>query len=358
MNLGYNKANKEFTITSDDGLSVSVPFGFKDSDVNGNQHTPTEAESYVYGLYYKHNVPELEYKKIYINQGAQGGDPKFVGWMLPVTLLTTNDPAILALPHINDYVYYAFCYVLKQTKVAEQLLLERDLSEVLDELYPSGTLLVLNSTRIPNVVTLQKLELSLASFGYFREPSNHLNSNIASKVQNDEIALTPCNEILNGDGSYMDSYISEFLEKYAGEKNSFFRFFYLYQIVEVLLDKELIVKLQDYIKLLETNKATIRKYDKLMQNSTESDRFNTIISNAKLEGVDYPDLKSKCNQFISSELDKPLEHPECIYQVRNHVMHRFRKAVEDEQLLGDICEHLEMYLYDVLIRYKRPKANA
>ena len=118
------------------------------------------------------------------------------------------------------------------------------------------------------------------------------------------------------------------------------------------------MKLQDYIKLLETNKATIRKYDKLMQNSTESDRFKAIISNAKLEGVDYPDLKSKCNQFISSEPENTLEHPECIYQVRNHVMHRFRKAVEDEQLLADICEHLELYLYDVLIRYKRPKANA
>lgn len=358
MNLGYIKANKEFTITSDDGLSISVPFGFKDSDVNGNQHTPAEAESYVYGLYYKYNVPELEYKKININQGLQGGDPKFSGWMLPINLLTTNDPDILNLPHINDYVYYAFCYVLKLPIVAEQLLLERDLSEVLEELYPNGTLLVLNSTRIPNNQTLQKLELSLASYGYFRKPSNHLNSNIASKVQHDEIALTPCNEILNGDGSYMDPYIGEFLEKYAGEKNSFFRFFYLYQIVEVLLDKELIVKLQDYIKLLETNKATIRKYDKLMQNSTESDRFKAIISNAKLEGVDYPDLKSKCNQFISSEPENILEHPECIYQVRNHVMHRFRKAVEDEQLLADICEHLELYLYDVLIRYKRPKANA
>ena len=175
MNLGYNKANKEFTITSEDGLSISVPFGFKDSDVRGNQHTPAEAESYVYGLYYKYNVPELEYKKININQGVQGGDPKFSGWMLPINLLTTNDPAILALPHINDYVYYAFCYVLKQPKVAEQLLLERDLSEVLEDLYPNGTLLVLNSTRMPNDVTLQKLELSLASFGYFRKPSNHLN---------------------------------------------------------------------------------------------------------------------------------------------------------------------------------------
>lgn len=358
MNLGYNKANKEFTITSDDGLSVSVPFGFKDSDVNGNQHAPTEAESYVYGLYYKHNVPELEYKKININQGTQGGEPKFAGWMLPINLLTTKDPVILALPHINDYVYYAFCYVLKQEAVAEQLFLERDLSEVLEELYPNGTLLVLNSTRIPNGVTIQQLELSLASFGYFRKPSNHLNSIIASKIQNDGIALTPCKEILNSDGSYMDPYISEFLEKYAGEKNSFFWFFYLYQIVEVLLDKELIVKLQDYIKLLETNKATIRKYDKLMQNSTESDRFKAIISNAKLEGVDYPELKSKCNQFISSDPDNHLEPPECIYQVRNHVMHRFRKAIEDEQLLLEICEHLELYLYDVLIRYKRPKANA
>lgn len=358
MNLGYNKANKEFIITSDDGLSISVPFGYKDSDVNGNQHTLAEAESYVYGLYYKYNVPELEYKKININQGLQGGAPKFSGWMLPLNLLTTNDPDILALPHINDYVYYAFCYVLKLPIVAEQLLLERDLSEVLDELYPNGTLLVLNSHRIPNDVTLQKLELSLASNGYFRKASNHLNSNISSKVQKDEIVLTPCNEILNSDGSYMDPYIAEFLEKYAGEKNSFFRFFYLYQIVEVLLDKELIVKLQDYIKLLETNKATIRKYDKLMQNSTELDRFYAIIRNAKLESVDYPDLKSKCNQIISSDPDKPLEHPECIYQVRNHVMHRFRKAVEDEQILAIICDHLELYLYDVLIRYKRPKANA
>lgn len=356
MALGYNHACKKFTFTDDKGVAVDVPFGFSDQGVDGRVFTPGALTDYEIIEVHKKDIPELEYREVYVNTGAGGGNPQRVGWLIPVALVTTDDPAIIAMPHINDYIYIAYCYLISQSRISSKLLTDEDFDSALDSEYSDTALLIINKTRMTAGITMKHLELSLASYGYFFAESKHLNG-IAKKMNDSEkLTLSPCKEILKADGNYADDYIQAFLTNYAGEENAFFKFFYLYQIVEVLLDKELIVKLEGYVSLLKKNKATIRKYDTLMKNSTESERFEAVVENAGMKNQSFDNLVTLCNKFTDTE-DAPLQHPECIYQVRNHVMHRFRKAIEDEKLLGEICEELEIYLYQLLINYKAPKAN-
>lgn len=356
MALGYNHAHKRFTYTDDNGVAVDVPFGFKDEDVNGAVFTPGALVDYEVIVVHKKDIPELEYREVRVNTGVGGGAPVRIGWLIPVALVTTDDPAIIALPHINDYIFIAYCYLINQSKISDRLLAGEDLGYTLDVEYSDAALLIINKSRIPANITIKRLELSLAYFGYFQAKSKHLNVIAKNNNTSNTLVLTPCKEILKADGKYRDDYIEDFLTKYAGEDNAFFKFFYLYQIVEVLLDKELIVKLEDYVNLLKNNKATLRKYDTLMKNSTESDRFKAVVDNAGMTNQKFDNLVTLSNKFTDTE-DTPQAHPECIYQVRNHVMHRFRKAVEDEVLLSEICEEIEIYLYQLLINYKAPKAN-
>lgn len=356
MALGYNHAKKKFTFTNDRGESIDVPFGFSDQDVNGHVLTPEVFTDYEIIEVHKKDIPELEYREVHVNTGAGGGDPQRMGWLIPVALVTTDDPVIIAMPHINDYIFIAYCYLINQTKISSRLLTDEDFDSALDSEYSDAALLIINKTRMPAGITMKHLELSLASFGYFETESKQLNEIAKTRNNSEILTLSPCKEILKADGNYADDYIQAFLTNYAGVENAFFKFFYLYQIVEVLLDKELIVKLEDYVSLLKKNKATIRKYDTLMKNCTDSDRFNAVVNSAGIQGQTFENLVALCNKFTDTE-DAPLQHPECIYQVRNHVMHRFRKAIEDEKLLGEICEELEIYLYQLLINYKAPKAN-
>jgi|GEM_PF-6646126 len=355
MQLIYNHDRKAFLISEGDEELACVDFKFSDLDHKGKVLTMEEAADYTYGEFYKKDVKELAYRTANVNVGAGGGAPQRIGWMLPIAMLTTEDEETLTKEHVNQYVYFAYCHLLNDEAITNELINGRELDEVLTEKYPDGCLLISKRTRMPDGVSLKRLELSLARNGYFMKPSGYANPLIED---DGSLNLTPASEVLKSDNTYVDSYLDSYLNLYVYNPNPFIRFFYLYQLVEVLLDLEMIEILKDFIYMLENSKTSYRTAETALQKHTESERFFRIVQNSGLRVADYAAFDELCYTFLNwGEDEEKKPNPESIYQVRNHIVHRFRKAASDEASVKTICDNLELYLYDLLICYKLPKVN-
>lgn len=354
METIYDQGRKAFLIKEGDEELASVSFSFSDKDHQEQDLQMIDVDNYSFATYYKKDVRELDYCITNVNTGAGGGGPQRVGWMIPLSVLTTEDPAILGEQHMNQYIFYAYCYLLAKEEVLEQLMDDNELGDILERLYPDGCLLIISNARMPANITYKHLELSLARNGFFVVSTGYCNPEIS---QNQELSLTPASEILQADGTYVHEYIEDFLQHHVYDENSFIRFLYLYQIEEVLMDMEMVELLKDYLYLLENNKPNYRKAESAFKDATDSKRLARIVENARLNSAMTAVLDGKCNAFLNSDPNSPLEQPESIYQVRNYIVHRFRKASGDEPAVKEICDSLELYLYDLLISYKLPKVN-
>lgn len=353
----YNHSRKAFILTDGTTEIEAVPFPYPDTDHHGSVFSEAEAIRFSSSVYYKKDVPEIDYHLVNVNVGLGGGSPQRVGWIIPLTALTTEDSDTLAEQFLNEYVFWAYCHLLSQDEIQKQLTEDGlSFSEILDLKYPDGCLLVIEKALMPTGITEKHLELSLARNGFFKHPSGYQNPKINLR-KGGAMALSPASEIINDEGKYVRDYIDEYLSQHVYDTNSFIRFFYLYQIVEILLDAEMIELLRDFAKKIENDQATYQVADKALQKNTESTRFARIVRHSGINASMYADLDNACNAFLGSDPLHPLQNPESIYQVRNHIVHRFRKAAADIVAVKEICDFLELYLYDLLINYKLPDVN-
>lgn len=356
MTTIYDHDKKVFFLKEEEDVLAVVPFPFFDLNHKGELLKVDEVEGYDFSLYYKKEIRELAFRETMLNVGEGGGNPQRLGWMLPIATLTTDDQEILSKEHMNQYVFFSYCYLLGRDDVVDRIMSDGDkkIGEILDELFPDGSLLVVNNNRKPEGFTFKKIELSLARNGFYKSPSSFCNPLINEE---ENLNLTLSAEILKNDGNYIEPYIEDFLAKYTYNDNIFIRFFYLYQILEVLMNQEMIQLLEDYLYLLNHAKPSYRKIENGLKEMTESKRLAKIVENAKLKSDIIEQLDKKCNLYLESDEDCLLKHPESIYQIRNHIVHRFRIVSGNEDGLIDICNHMELYLYDLLIQYKLPKVN-
>lgn len=355
MQRQYNHDRRAFLIKDGEDEFATIPFPFTDTNGAGNVFDERNVANYSFSIYYKSNVAELDYHLVKVNTGAGGGAPCRLGWMIPLATLTTEDAGVLAVPYLNEFVFWAYCYLLEQDDIQNGFNDEEaSFGDILDSKYPDGCLLIIENAQMPAGKVEKHYELSLARNGYFKVASNYQNPKIALGKNNDLI-LSPAGEIFDAvQERYMNPYIEEFLSQHVYNPNSFIRFFFLYQIVEVLLDTEMVELLRDFANKIENNQTTYRTADKALQKNTESERFKRVVSHSRLDTANYADLDNACNGFTGLV---NIDNPESIYQVRNHIVHRFRKAVADEVSVKEICDHLELYLYDLLILYKKPDVN-
>lgn len=356
METIYDSRFKAFLIKDGSDVLGKVPFSFSDQDHKGVLLTTQESKKYIFSIYFKKDIRELAFRETYLNVGKDSDKPNRIGWMLPMATLTTDDQEILAKKHMNQYVFFAYCHLLERDDVVNRITSESNISfgDILGELYPDGSLLIVNKDIIPKGFSLKKVELSLARNGFYKKASGYCNPLIKEKKK---LNLIPATDILDKKSNYVEPYIEDFLTKHAYHDNIFIRFFYLYQILEVLMNREMIHQLRGYLDLLENSKPNYRKIENGLKETTELNRLNKIVNNANLKSDIIEDLDKKCNNYLRSDKNSLLVQPESVYQVRNHIVHRFRIASSDEKTLIDLCNHIELYLYDLLIHYKLPKVK-
>lgn len=347
MEVKYDRAVKSFIVKAPDGSERgSIEFKFTDS-YNDKKHEDESVDLFSYTIYHKKDVKESLYPQVYVHDDSAKNHKKRIGWMIPFNTIVTEDEDILKEIHLSCFVFHAFLYLLSQPDFASVSSLD-DMREVVDDKYKDTCLLVVYNSFYP-ADKIDRLEIPLASYGYYTKLSNYANSFI---VDTNEILLYPTDGLLQKDGTPIDNYFIECIRTHLDEKEPVLKFMYLYQIIEVLFSRVLIKQLQAFIDEIKNPQGSFKDVSEEINHiKKEIDRWNAIERMSGHEDRDYTKLDDKCNEFLRRK-ENPYVHPKSIYMVRNQFIHRFRIATQNYDDIREINQLFELYLIDLLCAYK------
>lgn len=349
METRYDGTTHSFLILDSDGneSGVSIKYRFLDT-YNGDKFENDNFNDYSFNFCFKENIKESEDYSFIENKDIED-DNKRVGWVIPLSLLITDDETILENPHLSCYVFQAYKYLLKTPEYEEVLDDESFSTKISEETNRNKCLLITYNCHLADT-DIKRLELPLAGYGYYYYDNHHYNEKRKS-VENNKISLSLACHIIDNTGCYIDTYFEQLLNKHLTIQEPIIRFLYLYQVIEILINKVLIKNLEDLINELKGPTGSIREVSDVLKKQTEIERWKKIESDSAILHSDYEDLSRLCNSYVR-RTENPFEHPNSIYKVRNHVVHRFRFAAQNQNDIKDINNLFEMYLYDLLIKYK------
>ena len=188
----------------------------------------------------------------------------------------------------------------------------------------------------------------MAKYGYYKTIKDYTNPKIDLT---EKIIRRPCDGILEADGNPFDQYLFDCIRTHLNEKDPVLKFLYLYQIIESFFTRIVVQDLEGLIAEVKNPAGALKDMSDALKIRKEINRWTTIEERAQIKGAEHAELDETCRQFLTST-DANLKHPQSIYSVRNHIIHRFRVAIIQVELLKEINFLFELYLIDVLCRYK------
>lgn len=349
METRYDRTTRSFLIQDSDGNESgdSIKYRFLDN-YGWNNFEDENLDDFSFTVCFKEKMKESEDYACMENKEIDDGN-KRIGWVIPLSLLITDDDTILNDPHLSCYVFHAYQHLLQSFDYEEVSDDESFSSKISEEANRNKCLLITNNHHLADA-DIKRLELPLARYGYYFHDNHNYNEK-RKPVDNNKIKLSLTSNVIYNTGSYIDPYFDQLLEKHLTVREPIIRFLYLYQVIEILINKVLIKNLEDLIAELKGSTGSIREVSDVLKKQTEIDRWKKIENDSAILPDDYEELKSLCNAFVR-RTENPFEHPNSIYKVRNHITHRFRIAAQNQSDIKDINNLFEMYLYDLLIRYK------
>lgn len=349
METRYDRANKSFLIFDQPGVeSACIEFPFEDH-CRTIYFEEENIANYTFSIYFKNKVRETDCYNLFLYDEAVQGKKTRIGWVIPLSTLVTEDEELRSNPHLSCYVFLAYKYLFALPDFAN---IEdyKSFSEVVGTyLSPDACLVITNNDRIDASV-LDRLELSFARYGFYKNLLSYGNNEIRLPA-NKKLVLYQTADIQDAAGNYIDPYFQEFISKHITESSPLIRFLHLYQIMEVLFNRVLVQKLKALLKDIEQDNGSTRELSEELKGQTEYARWEAIEKRAGMQNADYGELDKKCNAFLGRTANV-LPHPNSVYQVRNHITHRFRKVITKANEISEICDLFELYLLDLLVNYK------
>lgn len=349
METRYDRTTRSFLILDSEGNETgdSIKYRFLDA-YKGDKFEKENCEDYSFIFCFKEQMKESEDYSFIENKDIED-ENKRIGWVIPLSLLITDDDTILNNPHLSCYVFHAYQFLLKSKEYEEVMDDENFSTKINEEANKNKCLLITYKQHLADA-KIKRLELPLARYGYYFYDNHHYNEKRKS-VENNKIRVSLAFHVIDNTGSYFDTYFDQLLKTHLEVQEPIIRFLYLYQVIEILINKVLIKNLEDLINELKGPTGSIREVSDILKKQTEIERWKKIESDSAIIHSDYEDLRRLCNSYVR-RTENPFEHPNSIYQVRNHITHRFRFAAQNQDGIKDINNLFEMYLYDLLIKYK------
>lgn len=347
METRYDRANKAFLILDEQGNDTedSISFKFLDS-YKENNHEDEPLTDFSFEIYYQKGVRESNYRTLYLHDTSLEDNRKIIGMMIPFSALITEDEEMRKNKDLSCYVFHSYQYLLKQEDFQDVVDYD-SMSDIISERYADTCLCVYHLPSCPLEIH-SKLEISMAKYGYYKTIKDYTNPKIDLT---ERIVLRPCDGILEADGNPFDQYLFDCIRTHLNEKDPVLKFLYLYQIIESFFTRIVVQDLEGLIAEVKNPAGALKDMSDSLKIRKEINRWTTIEERAQIKGAEHAELDEKCRQFLTST-DANLKHPQSIYSVRNHIIHRFRVAIIQVELLKEINFLFELYLIDVLCRYK------
>jgi len=343
------------SVTSEFNSEISVPPGFSIA-VKTPLKLDQKFENRKFSVYFLHkkNLLESEIVQIFDKRRETR-----IGWCIPINALDSVEHDYADDMHFLRYAYVGIygalnkldsSVFLPEAKFAPPSI---DFSEIFDE---STALLIISDETLTEEFVIDKWLPSLAKHGYFELSDIDPKKTCIEKprIIEKKLSLSPISEDLESE-NYLNNIYRRNL---AYEPNTTLRFFYLYQVFELLIEYVFQNEQKNAIDLIiqsrkDTN-ATKEILEKASQNSSEKRRLHLLTANYCKGCTSEKDLIERCNELlIILGRDEGKELNTTLYPVRNFLFHQFRNFPSAaEQQLASVNDAMKTCVSELLAAYK------
>lgn len=348
-NFSFDKASSTFKseVDSKTGLSLSIrtPIDLDDS---------FEEKEFLVFFFSKKELAESEIWQVY-----DKNRDRRIGWCIPVNALSSTEHGYASNIHFRRYAYVALktgINSLQRNLYTKRPSINEDEPILLSEVLPESTaLLVISKETIEGDFEISRWIPALAALGYFQltsiDPEHIKVKN--DRLESNEIYIIPT----SADIGDLDHLTKIYSHAYPFEKNPSFQFFYLYQVIELLM--ELIFKneqaklVQKIISAQQDINTTKDILEGSYTNTSEKKRMGLLARNYCRCENEISELVSICNTLLrqlNKEEGTTLETT--IYPIRNFLFHQFRNFPNSaEKTLASVVAHLSSLLPKLLGKF-------
>lgn len=286
---------------------------------------------------------------------------KRLGWAIPVTSLSSDLHDYSNNIHFLRYAYVATKYALNEldgSVYSNSVEAVSDSFKLSDVFHEDTVFLVLSKDTFEEdfEFDINKVAPSLIKYGYVvqgkRDPSAVIH----------EIDIDPGTRKIYlervSDSIIQYDLISDLMNSlFSYEGNPIFRFFYLYQIFEILIDcvyreeqasvvSELISVQGDSGK----SKEVLERFNSIV---SEKNRYNLLFKDYMTSEVDLVDLRNSCNRLLKAiDRTEANQFSGYFYTIRNFIFHQYRDfPMEESYLLDSVIHDLLQVLPKILCNF-------
>ncbi|MBT9097693.1 hypothetical protein KFZ76_08230 [Methylovulum psychrotolerans] len=307
----------------------------------------------------KNGVKESDIFQVHVKE-------KRIGWLIPAISFGSNDHDFAEDTNFLSYVYVGMRGALKKLDdsiYTQDLNIEESIS--FSDIFHEFTVLLIISKETLNSnvqFDIDRASPSLIKHGYFKL-SNINPGEIAFKAespQNKKLSILQISYFLSS-----HKLISELLNNYfAYEKKAVFKFFFIYQIIELLIDdvfKNEQKKIIDHLVSVRDDSGLAKEaLEKIRDSIAEKQRIGLLVKNYSNMNGNLSDLKHLCNEFlIDIGRTEGNEFQEYFYKIRNFIFHQYRdfQSMQNDTALENIIKEFIEILPTMLSNYQPPTAN-
>lgn len=348
-NFYFNEERNSFILEEKGSDSREIEFDYSlKKDIKFNKNV-TDFE---YTFLYKNDYAENDIWNIFedklikddINSGR-------IGWLFPLQALTSRDHNYVSKDYFYPYSFNAYIYLLgyicKHNKTFEYDSLDQ--ISIVSLFGEDVHILVLYNDYTKNITDfdLENYIPSLIEYGYF-----FIRNRIHYKHQISKIKLESISKVINNTDYIKNIFKDSYIKSYDDQ---FIRFYFLYQIIELLLEEifqdelsnvlnDFNAKSKDFFEIKEDlNSITKEKYriDQLFSNYSKTPQNKPLITLIK-------NYISKVEPYNETSVSK------AIYKLRSLLFHNHRKINSiGLQPLKDINDLFEEDIFKILKTYKK-----
>ena len=310
-------------------------------------------------LFARKNFSENKICQVY----EKGLDQR-IGWIFPLQALNSKEHDYASNEHFLKYAKVSFDILCSGVEnVFKESPLFKSGNYLINDFYSDETVVFsLSKNSLPAQFDFQ-INDYLPSFfgkGFFyqtsRNPKNLRETVLSLELlDGNRVTISKMSPGLKSK-KFIRSLLVEILPY---ESNYLIAFFYLYQIIEMLIGEVYNIKQIDFAKKISDNLNKPSEVKEILsdlnQSLSEKKRIHSLFEQHLLSKPDENSLKNACNDFLEKNKYQPGDHfSKYLYRVRNIIFHQFYEIQYNaESDLRDIVVGMEQLIPELIINFKQ-----
>lgn len=268
---------------------------------------------------------------------------KRIGWIFTVQSLVSNEHKEANNKYFLKYAYVAMEILIRRIESIE---FNDDIYEIDDFYNSESVILIIDKGNISDIedFKIENYIPYLYKYGYCFNGNNDLP--YFTQVE-ERLNLHSISPILKE-----ENYIIELFKNFLGNEASYLlKFYLLYQVIELILEKIFDKEFKDIVHGLSSNdKSLFDTKETLSTIANEKYRIKKLFTNYSKNIEALEELKIRCNLLLEKKGKKKYTTgAESLYSVRNLLVHLSRIVNDnDKELINEINMYFEICIIELI----------